>query len=139
MLLHFKDYLNELCNQLAEKGKTAEHAAFAIVYDLDEIGNVLQSLFGNPAGVFGQKGETISSALGKYEAIRRYQNRNNNKYVFKWPLRYKLQEIESDICNIFQAYHGLKSIEWNNGICIEKKYPGIKNWVEEFIKNHDRS
>jgi hypothetical protein len=93
-----------------------------------------------PDGTFSQFSseprETISSAIGKGQAFVLWvaaQRQETIDYPYI-PLRYPLGQIAEDVCEIFQPFHGLRSIEWDRGVNMEALYEGIKQVVHDYLK-----
>lgn len=94
-----------------------------------------------PDGTFsdygGQEEETISSAMGKAQARilwgrKQAGQEKDLSYPFI-PLHNPLGQLAEDICEAFQPYHGLRSIEWDHGIDMEKLYAGIHEVVYNYL------
>lgn len=87
----------------------------------------------------GKKNETISSTLGAEEAEQLYL-----LWIAKVPFE-KIKDLEippehiigefsSDLCDLFQRWHALRSIDWRKEKILKQKYPGIEEVVEQFLK-----
>ena len=105
--------------------------------DIDILANNLV-----PDGAFsafsGQPKETISSSMGKAQAriIWGWKHGEPHDPNYDYPLipiTCPLGQLSEDICEVFQPYHGLRSIEWDRGVDIQALYPGIKQIVIEYL------
>lgn len=91
----------------------------------------------------GNKNETISHTLGLEEAERLWNlHKVFGNAVFGMediPIdkEHLLGEFSSDLCDFFQAWHALRSINWNrtNAKMLCQKYPGIKELVAQFLEH----
>lgn len=91
----------------------------------------------------GATNETISHTLGLEEAewlMVRYLKVGDA--IFKIddiPINSCaiLGELSSDLCDIFQPWHALRSIHWDrkNAQTLLTKYPGIDKVVKDFLKS----
>ena len=86
----------------------------------------------------GKSNETISSTLGAEEAEALYK-----LWVAGIPYdqikdvliedKHILGEFSSDLCDLFQRYHALRSITWRKEKTLLTKYPGIDKVVTDFL------
>ena len=87
----------------------------------------------------GRTGETISSTLGLEEAVRLwylYQDMGDKVYGLtdiEIEDKHLLGEFSSDLCDVFQKYHALQSINWKKNKKIMVQYPGIKALTGKFL------
>lgn len=86
----------------------------------------------------GWENSTISHTLGMEELSVLYRQVHQGipfseikdlKISFDHPLG----EFSSDLCDIFQPWHALRSIRWTKKI--EKQFPGGKQLVYDFLKS----
>ena len=84
------------------------------------------------------KNESISSALGKEQAVILYTewDKRSKDYYPMIPLSHPLGQVATALCECFQHYHGLQSITWDKGVDIQKGRQGIKGLVEVYLKLH---
>lgn len=91
----------------------------------------------------GATNETISHTLGLEEAewlMKRYLQVGDSIFeIHDIPIHSEaiLGELSSDICDVFQPWHALRSINWNkpNAKSLMAKYPGIDAVVAEFLEH----
>lgn len=98
------------------------------------VGNILPSKTFSGFSKIGP--ETISSKCGKEQAyilLKEWDRVSKNFYPMI-PLHHPLGQLADDLCAVFEHYHCLKHISWNKGENIEKKYPGIKQVVSDYLK-----
>ncbi len=90
----------------------------------------------------GDLHETISSTLGAEECENLYRLYKQGKPLnqitedeIQDPFtEHPLEEFSSDLCNCFQKYHALRSIEWDKEPDLEVKYPGIRLVVAQYLE-----
>lgn len=89
----------------------------------------------------GNTNETISHTLGLEEAEKLWKLRKvfgdavfNIKDI-QIDDEHLLGEFSSDLCDFFQKWHALRSINWDkrNAKQLCQKYPGIKELVDRFL------
>jgi hypothetical protein len=93
----------------------------------------------------GATNETISHTLGLEEAVwlwREHQRIGDRVLrVDDIPIDSAmiLGELSSDLCDIVDPWHALKSIGWKKDSAVELmgKYPGIKDLVERFLRHKE--
>jgi hypothetical protein len=88
----------------------------------------------------GETNETISHTLGLEEAEALYKC-----WLLGIPLarikdvhiedKHRLGEFSSDLCDLFQRYHALRSINWKKEPALQAKYPGIRDVVEYYLRS----
>jgi len=90
----------------------------------------------------GNKRQTISSSLGAEEAEVLYKEWKSGVDITKIedieiPSEHLLGEFSSDLCDLFQRYHALRSIDWKKPEekKLTQKYPGIEGVVSNYLKS----
>lgn len=88
----------------------------------------------------GSKRETISSTLGIEEAIALYAYWKKGGDLARLTDveiedKHLLGEFSSDLCDVFQDWHALRSINWKRHPELEKEYPGIRVLVDTFLES----
>lgn len=98
----------------------------------------------------GQTNETISHTLGLEElnvlikeTLEGMSRGLTEEQIFasigdiKIDKRMLIGEFSSDLCDIFQSWHALRSIDWKrkNAQQILKTYPDARNLVKRFLKS----
>ena len=87
---------------------------------------------------FYEPGDTISSTLGMEQLVLGYKEylktHNIDLPEPEIPLEHPLGDLFIDVCDFFQSYHGYLSIEPHQVAKLEKKYPGISDFFDQYLK-----